>query len=35
MNNRPSSSPFVSILELINQRKTTYEYMESIYIAYC
>jgi hypothetical protein len=34
MNNRPSSSPFISILELISQRKTTYEYMEPIYIGY-
>lgn len=33
-NNRPSSPPFISILELINQRKITYEYMEPIYIGY-
>jgi len=34
VNNRPSSPPFISILELINQRKITNEYMEPIYIGH-
>jgi hypothetical protein len=34
MNNHPSSPPFICIIELINHRKITYEYMETIYLGY-